>query len=126
MGQAGVPGRLRGRARCSARVRPRRHCLLAGEPNSQCAHYHMHPVLAVLLWSMVVTPLDTAAPGIEAAHSFLAVQFPIGDYAGEAAELAAMTREEVVAMLKRGSTGFSRGRSKYRGVTSEQAAVVWP
>ena len=50
-----------------------------------------------------------------------AVQFPIGDYAGEAAELAAMTREEVVAMLKRGSTGFSRGRSKYRGVTSEAA-----
>lgn len=73
-----------------------------------------------------MTTLDTAAPGIEAVHSFLAVQFPIGDYAGEAAELAAMTREEVVAMLKRGSTGFSRGRSKYRGVTSEQAAVAWP
>ena len=41
------------------------------------------------------------------------------DYAGEVEELAAMTREEVVAMLKRHSTGFSRGRSKFRGVTSE-------
>jgi len=28
-----------------------------------------------------------------------------------------MTREEVVSMLKRNSTGFSRGRSKFRGVT---------
>lgn len=30
-----------------------------------------------------------------------------------------MTREEVVSMLKRHSTGFSRGRCRYRGVTSE-------
>lgn len=28
-----------------------------------------------------------------------------------------MTREEVVSMLKRNSTGFSRGRSNFRGVT---------
>lgn len=33
-----------------------------------------------------------------------------------------MTREEVVAMLKRASTGFSRGRSRFRGVTRER---VW-
>ena len=32
-------------------------------------------------------------------------------------KLAAMTREEVVSMLKRNSTGFSRGRSRFRGVT---------
>jgi hypothetical protein len=70
-----------------------------------------------------VTTLYTVA-AVGELLSFYAVQFPIGDYAGEAAELAAMTREEVVAMLKRGSTGFSRGRSKYRGVTSEQAAVA--
>lgn len=47
------------------------------------------------------------------------MQFPIQDYAEETEELASMTREEVVAMLKRHSTGFSRGRSKFRGVTSE-------
>lgn len=34
-------------------------------------------------------------------------------------DLAAMSREEVVSMLKRHSTGFSRGRSKFRGVTRE-------
>ena len=32
-------------------------------------------------------------------------------------KLCSMTREEVVGMLKRNSTGFSRGRSRYRGVT---------
>jgi hypothetical protein len=71
-----------------------------------------------------VTTLYTVA-AVGELLSLHAVQFPIGDYAGEAAELAAMTREEVVGMLKRGSTGFSRGRSKYRGVTSEQAVAAW-
>ena len=46
------------------------------------------------------------------------VQFPWASYAPELASLEAMTREEVVSMLKRNSTGFSRGRSCYRGVTS--------
>lgn len=46
------------------------------------------------------------------------VQFPWDSYAPELASLEAMTREEVVSMLKRNSTGFSRGRSRYRGVTS--------
>lgn len=46
-----------------------------------------------------------------------ALNFPLSDYAAERAELDALTREELVAALRRGSSGFSRGASKFRGVT---------
>ena len=45
-------------------------------------------------------------------------QFPWDNYVSEQSMMEAMTREEVVSMLKRNSTGFSRGYSRFRGVTS--------
>lgn len=36
-----------------------------------------------------------------------------------------MNKEEVVAMLRRSSTGFSRGASKYRGVTRHHQHGKW-
>jgi hypothetical protein len=43
------------------------------------------------------------------------LQFPASQYADELPALRSMTREAVVAALRRGSSGFSRGMSKYRG-----------
>jgi len=58
---------------------------------------------------------------IHCVHSFYTsscAQFPGEEsYDTVQPKLAAMTREEVVSMLKRNSTGFSRGRSRFRGVT---------
>ena len=55
------------------------------------------------------------------------VQFPGEEsYDTVQPKLAAMTREEVVSMLKRNSTGFSRGRSRYRGVTSALSKAAQP
>ncbi|CAL5227421.1 g10381 [Coccomyxa viridis] len=46
-------------------------------------------------------------------------------YTGKLEEMQDMSREEVVAMLKRRSTGFSRGQSKYRGVTRHHQQGRW-
>ena len=53
------------------------------------------------------------------------VQFPQGEYASELATLQSMSREEVVAGLRRGSSGFSRGASRYRGVTRHHQHGKW-
>ncbi|KAK9831882.1 hypothetical protein WJX81_005087 [Elliptochloris bilobata] len=53
------------------------------------------------------------------------LNFEWAGYEADMAELAGMTREEVVAMLKRNSTGFSRGQSKYRGVTRHHQHGRW-
>ncbi|KAF5748769.1 AP2-like ethylene-responsive transcription factor PLT1 [Tripterygium wilfordii] len=44
--------------------------------------------------------------------------FPIGNYEKELEEMKHMTRQEHVAAIRRKSSGFSRGASMYRGVTS--------
>ncbi|KAK1319826.1 AP2-like ethylene-responsive transcription factor BBM2 [Acorus calamus] len=44
--------------------------------------------------------------------------FPISNYEKELEEMKHMTRQEYVASLRRKSSGFSRGASIYRGVTS--------
>ncbi|KAL5213386.1 hypothetical protein ABZP36_024233 [Zizania latifolia] len=44
--------------------------------------------------------------------------FPISNYEKELDEMKHMTRQEYIAYLRRNSSGFSRGASKYRGVTS--------
>ncbi|RLM79318.1 hypothetical protein C2845_PM12G11800 [Panicum miliaceum] len=44
--------------------------------------------------------------------------FPISNYEKELEEMKHMTRQEYIAYLRRNSSGFSRGASKYRGVTS--------
>ncbi|KAK9824107.1 hypothetical protein WJX72_007799 [[Myrmecia] bisecta] len=53
------------------------------------------------------------------------LNFAMESYSEELPDLAEMTREEVVAMLKRNSTGFSRGQSKYRGVTRHHMHGRW-
>jgi len=49
----------------------------------------------------------------------------MSDYENELDALESMNKEEVVAMLRRSSTGFSRGASKYRGVTRHHQHGKW-
>ncbi|XP_027911025.1 AP2-like ethylene-responsive transcription factor ANT isoform X2 [Vigna unguiculata] len=46
------------------------------------------------------------------------INFPLENYKNELEEMKNMTRQEYVAHLRRKSSGFSRGASMYRGVTS--------
>lgn len=46
-----------------------------------------------------------------------ALNFPSADYSAEVEASAGLTPAEVVAALRRRSTGFARGASRYRGVT---------
>lgn len=45
------------------------------------------------------------------------VNFPAESYAAELAEVAGLGRDEIVAHVRRRSAAFSRGRSRYRGVS---------
>ncbi|KAL8544434.1 hypothetical protein ACS0TY_004838 [Phlomoides rotata] len=45
------------------------------------------------------------------------INFTIGDYDEDMKQMKNLTKEEFVHILRRQSTGFSRGSSKYRGVT---------
>ncbi|XP_052174006.1 APETALA2-like protein 3 [Diospyros lotus] len=45
------------------------------------------------------------------------INFNISDYAEDLKQMKNLTKEEFVHILRRQSTGFSRGSSKYRGVT---------
>ncbi|DBA67306.1 TPA: hypothetical protein ACH3X2_001607 [Trebouxia sp. C0005] len=51
--------------------------------------------------------------------------FPVSHYAQEIAANELLTRQQMVAKLKRSSTGFSRGQSKYRGVTRHHHQGRW-
>ncbi|GMH35491.1 hypothetical protein BSKO_03359 [Bryopsis sp. KO-2023] len=53
------------------------------------------------------------------------LNFPLTDYDQELQRLGTMGKDEVVAMLRRSSTGFSRGASKYRGVTRHHQHGKW-
>ncbi|XP_027347330.1 AP2-like ethylene-responsive transcription factor ANT [Abrus precatorius] len=46
------------------------------------------------------------------------INFPLENYQNELEQMKNMTRQEYVAHLRRKSSGFSRGASMYRGVTS--------
>ena len=48
---------------------------------------------------------------------------PQESYAGDLEELAGCQLEEVVARLRRGSSAFSRGKSRFRGVSGHKAAT---
>ncbi|KAJ0232042.1 AP2-like ethylene-responsive transcription factor AIL1 [Hirschfeldia incana] len=50
---------------------------------------------------------------------------PLSNYEKEIEELNNMTRQEFVAMLRRNSSGFSRGASIYRGVTRHHQHGRW-
>ncbi|XP_022755683.1 ethylene-responsive transcription factor RAP2-7-like isoform X2 [Durio zibethinus] len=45
------------------------------------------------------------------------INFNLGDYEDDMKQMKNLTKEEFVLILRRQSTGFSRGSSKYRGVT---------
>ncbi|XP_065856582.1 APETALA2-like protein 3 [Euphorbia lathyris] len=45
------------------------------------------------------------------------INFNVSDYAEDIKQMSNFTKEEFVHILRRQSTGFSRGSSKYRGVT---------
>ncbi|KAJ0088866.1 hypothetical protein Patl1_32023 [Pistacia atlantica] len=45
------------------------------------------------------------------------INFDIGDYSEEIQSMSSYSKEEFVNVLRRNSNGFSRGSSKYRGVT---------
>ncbi|KAG2313207.1 hypothetical protein Bca4012_027771 [Brassica carinata] len=53
------------------------------------------------------------------------LNFPLSNYEKEMEELNNMTRQEFVAMLRRNSSGFSRGASIYRGVTRHHQHGRW-
>lgn len=45
------------------------------------------------------------------------LNFPVADYADELHMLTSSTKEEILARMRRGSAGFARGTSTYRGVS---------
>lgn len=53
------------------------------------------------------------------------IKYALEEYLGDLAELTRLNKEGVVAMLRRGSSGFSRGASRYRGVTKHHQPGKW-
>ncbi|PAN15628.1 hypothetical protein PAHAL_3G015100 [Panicum hallii] len=53
------------------------------------------------------------------------LNFPAEDYSGEMSEMEGASREEYLASLRRRSSGFSRGVSKYRGVARHHHNGRW-
>ncbi|KAF7031270.1 hypothetical protein CFC21_042623 [Triticum aestivum] len=53
------------------------------------------------------------------------LNFPVDTYRQERERMQRMTREEYLARLRRNSSGFTRGVSKYRGVTRHHANGRW-
>jgi len=48
------------------------------------------------------------------------MNFPLDDYTDMLEKVESVTRDELVSLLRRRSKGFSRGSSKYRGVTKHK------
>ncbi|KAL4440679.1 hypothetical protein ABPG77_000388 [Micractinium sp. CCAP 211/92] len=63
----------------------------------------------------VIAYLGTSAP----------LNFPPEDYAEDLVWMAGRSPEEVVSILRKGSVGFARGQSQYRGVTRHQQHGKW-
>ncbi|KAJ7545782.1 hypothetical protein O6H91_08G010000 [Diphasiastrum complanatum] len=53
------------------------------------------------------------------------INFPLSTYRKELKEMKDVTKQEFVASLRRKSSGFSRGASKYRGVTRHHQQGRW-
>lgn len=53
------------------------------------------------------------------------LNFPAEDYSNEMSEMEGVSREEYLASLRRRSSGFSRGVSKYRGVARHHHNGRW-
>ncbi|KAG8078260.1 hypothetical protein GUJ93_ZPchr0007g3363 [Zizania palustris] len=68
---------------------------------------------------------DLAALKIWGSGHALRLNFPVEAYRQERERMQRMTREEYLATLKRRSSGFSRGVSKYRGVAKHHHNGRW-
>ena len=66
---------------------------------------------------------DKAAIFLGKDDSFL--NFPPSDYASEADLIRNMTKEKLLATLRRESNGFSRGKTKFRGVSYRSHTGRW-
>ncbi|KAI4387781.1 hypothetical protein MLD38_000184 [Melastoma candidum] len=66
---------------------------------------------------------DLAALKYWGASTF--TNFPVSDYEKEVEEMKSVTKEEYLASLRRKSSGFSRGVSKYRGVARHHHNGRW-
>ena len=76
-----------------------------------------------LLGSAIVpaTTLTYPDPSISPTRGREAVtNFSMDNYEGELANIQGLTKDELILSLRRQSKGFSRGSSKYRGVTRHQ------
>jgi len=52
------------------------------------------------------------------------LNFPFESYAADLAQIDAQDSAELVTLLRRRSSGFSRGASRYRGVTKHKGATA--
>ncbi|QDZ21664.1 AP2-like ethylene-responsive transcription factor [Chloropicon primus] len=73
---------------------------------------------------------EQAARAYDKAAIFLgkaedSLNFPFSDYAKEAEAIRKMTKEKLLAQLRRGSNGFSRGKTKFRGVSYRTHTGRW-
>eukprot|EP00775_Hariotina_reticulata_P009076 gene9076-9246_t len=75
------------------------------------------------------TELDAAHAYDRAAIAYWGLtaktNFPLDHYTDEFDTLTSTHKDEVVAQLRRGSSGFARGQSKYRGVTKHHQPGKW-
>lgn len=53
------------------------------------------------------------------------LQFPPETYEEEMAQYVGLPKEEVVALLRRGSISFSRGSSRFKGVSRHHKHRKW-
>lgn len=53
------------------------------------------------------------------------INFPVTDYARDVEEMQSVSREEYLASLRRKSSGFSRGASKFKGVARHHQNGRW-
>ena len=66
---------------------------------------------------------DKAAIKYWGAHAHL--NFPWATYEGEMDEIESMSASALVAQLRRSSSGFARGASRFRGVTRHHQHGRW-
>ncbi|XP_077219375.1 integrase-type DNA-binding superfamily protein isoform X2 [Tasmannia lanceolata] len=53
------------------------------------------------------------------------INFPVSDYSRDLEEMQMVSREDYLASLRRKSSGFSRGLSKYRGLSRPSPSNPW-
>ncbi|XP_058084236.1 AP2-like ethylene-responsive transcription factor At2g41710 [Magnolia sinica] len=53
------------------------------------------------------------------------INFPVSDYSRDLEEMRMVSREDYLASLRRKSSGFSRGFSKYRGISRPSQSSRW-